>query len=268
MLKLSNKQIIVFLGKGGTMANKERAIKFSADKVNERLRLMAENDTARAYTKMKHELVERLGIDYRSFNRYLREEEMPKDTLFEVANFLDVNYPSLLQNPAESGFDIEMLDGMSYADQVQMYLKEMDSQKRLFYVLLRFCGLSQREIDSFPDDSIAPYMNLIGTFIESEVIDRHFEMMKNSNPQMYLSLTKYSDDSLSDRRHDREQVRKKKSEKVEKQRKQKIARIDKGRVMALHNAGWKVKQIASELDLEPQDIQAVIETMKGGVSGK
>lgn len=241
------------------MANKKKTVTIKGDFIKERLNEIGSSQV---------ELATYLGLTPRHLNRCIQSNEMAEEIAVKTCNFLDVNIANVVENPTLYGISNAVLDGMTFAEQYQLSLKETDSQKRLFYLLMRFCGRSEREIFTYSDEMVALYMRRIQTFIEDEIIEEHLQFIKATYPQTIDSILQTTDDAIFDKAFEREQAEKERVKEESEQRKKRVANIDKGKVRALLNAGRSLSDIADEFGLEPQDIQAVIKTMKGGVSGK
>lgn len=182
----------------------------------------------------------------------------------KVCNYLDVNIALVIKHPNNFGMNNALLDGMSFSEQYQLSLKQPDSMKKLFYLLMRYCGCSEREIFTYSDDAVALYLSQIEMFIEDKIIEPHIQYMKEKYPKMYDWMQVTSEDAVFENEYDQSVQDQEQKEKAAAIRQKRIDNIDIGRLLALHNAGFSNKDIASEFNLNVEDIEAIITKLKEG----
>ena len=239
------------------MGNKKITVRIKGQFIKERLEAIGSSQV---------ELAKYLGRSPRHVNRCIQSNEMAEDLAIKTSNFLDVNIAMVIEHPTNYGMAADILDGMTFSEQYQLSLKQMDSQRKLFYLLMRFCGRSEREILSYSDELLALYMHRVQEFMEDEIIEPHMQSIKENNPKLFDFIMSTSADSIFDKEYETQKIEQEKKEKDTKKHSAKIDNIDIGKLMALSRAGRSDSFLAAEFGVSVDDIKKLKAKLKGGGS--
>lgn len=245
------------------MGNKKKMIKIKGNFIKERIVAIGSSQV---------ELAKYLDTTPRHVNRCIQNNEMSEEMAVRVCNFLNVSTNQVMEHPKTYGIDNSLIedidhfvfDDMSFADQYQLSLKQPDSMKKLFYLILRYCGRTEREIFSYPDDSIPAYMKIIEMLVMDNVIEPHLQNIKMENPNLFDFIRSTESDAIFEREEKIKEKRQMKEEIKKLTKEKKIKNIDQGKINSLSLAGWSDEEIASELNLDIEDLQTAVKNMKEG----